>query len=211
MLFDYRTTLSLSCPICGELGLHTITIFDFDDDQTIALDCSCGFNKMTIQTNNYKQYWLRFPCVICEVEHLISYKNSELWSNQLKEIICVENDLQLGYLGAKEEVEALAKEEESLSSIFSEVGVENYFSQPEIMLSALNLLYDIAEGGGLFCQCGNQDIDIDMFPGKIELSCQKCDSLITINAEAEEDLNFLKNIKKIEMLEGVVSALEKKN
>ncbi|MBM7622877.1 hypothetical protein [Sporohalobacter salinus] len=211
MVIDYRATLALQCPICGEIESHSFTVFGFSGQDSLEMKCSCGFNKMTITTNKHKQYWLQFACVVCETEHVITYKNNELWSPEVKEISCLENELQLGYLGTEAKVRELIEEEGKLSSIFSEVGIENYFSSPDIMLSALNSLYDIAESGGLFCQCGNKDIEIDMLPGKIELSCKECDGLITINAETQEDLTFLKNIKKIEMLEGVVSALEKKN
>jgi len=192
--------------------LFSLNIFDFSGGDNVEVKCECGFNKIIIGTNNYKQYWLQFACVICEVEHIIFYKSKELWSSGVKEISCLENEVELGYLGSEDEVQNLIKdEEEYMELMLEEVGFENYFSSPEIMLSALNLLYDIAETGGLSCQCGNDDIDIDMFPGKIELLCNKCDGLTTINAETEDDLAFLKNIKKIEMLEGVVSALEKKN
>lgn len=208
MLIDYRATLALQCPICGELELHAFTVFDFSGQDSLKIKCSCGFNKMTITTNNYKQYRLQFACIVCETEHIITYRNSELWNQEIEEISCLENDLQLGYLGTEAEVQEVIDEEEQLDSIFSEIGIEDYFSSPDIMLSALNLLYDIAERGGLSCQCGNRDIEIDMLSGKIELSCKECEGLISINAENEEDLTFLKNIKKIEMLEGVVSALE---
>ncbi|SJZ48552.1 hypothetical protein [Selenihalanaerobacter shriftii] len=212
MLIDYKATLALRCPICGEIGLHSFTIFDFSGGENLQIECECGFNKMVIGTNNYKQYWLQFACVICEVEHITFYKGNELWSSDIKEISCLENEIELGYLGLADKVKKTIEEEEKeLESVLDEVGFENYFSSPEIMLSALNLLHDIAETGGLSCQCGNDDIDIDMFPGKIELLCNQCDGLTTINAETKADLNFLKNIKKIEMLEGVVSALEKRN
>ncbi|ADL13726.1 hypothetical protein [Acetohalobium arabaticum] len=209
MLFDYKVTLALRCPICGELELHPFTVFDFSGQDSLEIKCSCGFNKMTITTNNYKQYWLQFACLVCETEHVVTYRNNELWSPEVKEISCLENDLELGYLGSEAEIRELIDEEKQLGSIFSEIGIENYFSNSDIMLLALNSLYDIADSGDLFCQCGNRDIEIDMFPGRIELFCRECDGLITINAETEEDLTFLKNIKKIEMLEGVVSALEK--
>ncbi|KXS45725.1 MAG: hypothetical protein AWU54_202 [Candidatus Frackibacter sp. T328-2] len=212
MLIDLKATLALRCPICGELERHSFTIFDFSGRQNLEIKCKCGFNKLVIGTNNYKQYWFQFPCIICEVEHIIFYDNQELWSSQIKEIACLENEVELGYLGSEIKVDELIQEEEEyFEFMFDEVGFENYFSSPEIMLSALNLLHDIAETGGLSCQCGNNDIDIDMFPGKIELLCDQCDGLTTVSAETEEDLTFLKNIKKIEMLEGVVSALEKRN
>ena len=211
MLIDYKAALALKCPICGELELHHFTIFDFSGRESFEIECGCGFTKMLIEHNDYKQYWLQFACVICEVEHVVNYSAQDFWSAEVKEIFCLENEIQLGHLGPAPEIEDLLGQEDYLDLVFDEIGFENYFSSPEIMLSAINLLHDIAQKNGLSCQCGNGNIEIDMFSGKIELFCDNCDGLTTINAETEDDLSFLKKIKKIEMLEGVVSALEKKN
>ena len=76
------------------------------------------------------------------------------------------------------------------------------------MLSILDELQVIAQNSKLVCQCGNLDIDIGILPQEIRLICENCQGTTTINTATQEDLEVLKQIQKIKILEGVVSALE---
>ncbi|MCK8816417.1 hypothetical protein MWH28_03430 [Natroniella sulfidigena] len=212
MLLDFSTTFAWRCPFCGELELNEINIFYFSGTDKLEIKCGCDFTKLVVIKNNSKRYQLKYNCIICESEHRVFYKQSELWSNQVKKIKCVDNGAELGYLGPYTEVKKLADlEEEYLELMMDKLEFEDYFSNPEVMLSVLNILHDIAENSGLTCQCGNDDIEIEMLPGKVKLTCHQCYGAITINAETKDDLLFLKKLRKVKILEGVVSALERTN
>ncbi len=209
MLLECNVTLAWRCPICGELDLEKINIFDFSGKNRLEIKCGCGFTKLIMGKNKRKKYWIEYPCVVCESNHTVFYSQRQLWSDKIKEIICVENSAELGYLGPYDEVKKLAEEEEEcLRLMIDNLEFEDYFKNPEIMLSVLNELHDIAESNGLVCQCGNSDIDIDMLPQEIRLTCSRCKGVTRISAETKDDLIFLKKIKQIKILEGVVSALE---
>ena len=42
------------------------------------------------------------------------------------------------------------------------------------MLDSLNLIHDIAERGNLFCECGNDDIELLLLSDRIYLRCNLC-------------------------------------
>ena len=212
MIFKHEATLAWRCPICGELELNPFNIFNFSGKDKLEIKCDCGFVKLIIKTNNYKKYCLEYICVICEQKHQILFKYDKMWSEEVKKIKCMDNNIEFGYLGPYDEVEKLAREEEEyLDLMLNNLEFDDYFVNPEIMLSILNLLHDIAEKKGLVCQCGNHNIDIEMLPREVRLICKTCDGTTRINAINKEDLEILKKIKKIEILEGVVSALKRIN
>ncbi|TDX59146.1 hypothetical protein [Orenia marismortui] len=209
MLLECNATLAWRCPICGELELDEINIFDFSGKNRLEMKCVCGFTKLVFGKNSPKKYWLEYSCIVCESTHRVSYTQSKLWSDQIKEIKCLGNNAELGYLGPYDEVKKLAEEEEKcLKLMIDQLEFDDYFNNPEIMLSVLNELHDIAATNGLVCQCGNSDIDIDMLPREIRLTCNNCHGVTRISAENKDDLAFLRKIKQIKILEGVVSALE---
>ncbi len=206
------TTLALRCPICGKLDLEGVNIFDFSGTDKLNIDCSCGFTKLTIVKRGYKRYYMEYNCVVCESKHRVFYNQSQLWSKEIKGIRCTNNGAELGYLGSYAKVKKLAEEEREYLELLAEnLEFEDYFSNPEIMLSILDELHNIAEKNGLVCQCGSTDIDIDMLPGEVKLTCNNCKGVIKVSAESTEDLMFLKKLRKVRILEGVVKVLEKPN
>ncbi|OCL25672.1 hypothetical protein U472_15185 [Orenia metallireducens] len=209
MLLQCNATLAWRCPLCGELELNQISIFDFSGKNRLEIKCGCGYTKLVFGKSSSKKYWLEYACVVCESTHRVSFTQGQFWVNRVKKIKCLDNGAELGYLGPYEDVKRLAdQEEEYLRLMIDKLEFEDYFNNPEIMLSVLNELHDIAEANGLVCQCGSSDIDIDMLPREIRLTCNRCHGVTRISAETKEDLAFLRKIKQIKILEGVVSALE---
>ena len=207
MLIKYRTTLAWRCPICGELSPDKINIFDFSGNNRLDLKCDCDFVKVSIERKKHK-YCLEYTCIFCESRHSVTYSAAEFWNGKIKEIKCLDMEAELGYLGSEAKIENFLETEAELNHILSELEVEDYFSQPEIMLSILDELQVIAQNSKLICQCGNLDIDIEILPQELRLICENCQGTTTINTETQEDLQVLKQMQKVKILEGVVSALE---
>ena len=207
MLIEYKTTIAWRCPICGELSPDKVNIFDFAGNNRLDLKCDCDFVKVSIERMKNK-YSLEYTCIFCESRHSIIYSSEEFWSAEIKEIKCLNMEAELGYLGSKTKINNFLETEEELNHVLSELEVKDYFSQPEIMLSILDELQLIAQNSNLVCQCGNLDIDIEILPQEIRLICENCQGTTTINTATQEDLEVLKQMQKIRILEGVVSALE---
>lgn len=207
LLAEYNTTLAWRCPICGELSPDEINIFDFSGNNKLDLKCDCDFVKVSIDRMKNK-YCLEYTCIFCESRHSILYSPEEFWNNQIKQIKCLDMGAELGYLGPQDKINSFLETEEELNHILSELEVKDYFYQPEIMLSILDELQSIAESSNLVCQCGNLDIDIEILPQELRLICENCQGTTTINTETQEDLQVLKKMQKVKILEGVVSALE---
>ncbi|MDD4169235.1 MAG: hypothetical protein PHD36_03085, partial [Desulfotomaculaceae bacterium] len=83
--------------------------------------------------------------------------------------------------------------------LLDELESYSYFHNPAIMYEVLDCMYDIANEGELYCQCGDFKIEVDIFPDRLELHCRNCDSINIVYAETEEDLSVIQQIDSIEL------------
>lgn len=202
MLFTTERSLALRCPLCGNLEFHRISLFNFSGHTPVRINCKCGFTKLTVTSRNCKEFLLQLPCLICEEMHLIKCSYRDFWEKPTLILRCVETGHELGYLGSESTIEKIVHQKQGdLESIFNNFGFEDYFSNPHIMLEVLNHLHQLAEENMMFCQCGNDQIEIDVFPEKLELRCPYCQSLHIIYAETLEDLHIVKQAKSIALTE----------
>ncbi|MFA7467815.1 MAG: hypothetical protein WCY82_06065 [Desulfotomaculaceae bacterium] len=201
MIIETGALLAMRCPECGKLDYHQLSRFEFGMRKKVEIACKCGFIKLVINTKDRKDYMLQVPCVVCESKHMRSISSRRFWSDDVNYLFCQETGLELGYLGPEEEVRELAEaQEESIESLANEFeGEDKYFNNSEIMYEVLNCLHDIAEQGSLYCQCGNLDVEVDIFPDRLELHCKECDSINIIYAETEDDLRVIKDVDTIEL------------
>lgn len=210
MIISTHTILAMRCPECGKLDYHKLSRFDFSGQKNVKIKCSCGFVKLFVSTKNRTKYWLQVPCVVCETKHLRNLSSRMLWSDEVNYLYCQETGLELGYIGPRDEVETLAiAHEENMEALANEFDrEEEYFHNSDIMYEVLNCLHDIAEQGALYCQCGNQDVEVDIFPDRLELHCKDCDSVNIIYAETEEDLRVIKEVDTIELTQNGFECLD---
>lgn len=201
MVITTDVLLGMRCPDCGKLDYHRLSRFSFSGGQRVDIKCACGAIKLSVGTRNHKDYLLQLPCVVCETNHALSVGSGMLWRGEVVYLYCQETGLDLGFLGPEEDVRMLcAAYEESMEALAREFEKEDeYFHSPEIMYEVLNRLHDIAEQGTLYCQCGNVDVDVDIFPDRLELNCQDCGSVNIIYAETEEDLRVIRSTEAIEL------------
>lgn len=207
IVIDYLTTLSLRCPVCGRLDVHTISIFNFSGNRTKDIVCECGYKKVKLSTKNFKRYSIKFNCIICELEHTLFFSPEDFWGLHLSTVRCPDTDLKLGYLGPEVLVQNEIRDQQDLDDMLKDSDFEDYFCDPEVMLGVLDILHDIAEAGGLFCQCGNHKIDIDMYPDKVELICRECRGMTAINARTNADIQNLRERHRIILIKGKSTAL----
>lgn len=209
MIVATEFTVAMRCPSCGKLEFHLISRFAFAGSNSHKINCTCGALKLIIGTKNRKQYWFQIPCVLCETNHLVYHKARQLWADEVTFIYCSDTNVELGFFGPEDKVHNVVDNyEHNLASLVDELGYDDYFFNPEIMFEVLNCLHDIAEEGFLYCECGSFQIEIDIFPDKIELQCKDCKTTSVVFAENEEDLNQIKGTKKIELVKNGFKSLD---
>ncbi|MDO7786807.1 hypothetical protein [Desulforamulus aquiferis] len=200
MLLTTVTTLAIRCPECGALEFHSLSRFGLAGRGNMQVTCSCGAFLLGIARKKKHGYWLQIPCVICETKHLREVSGSRLWSGEVIYLTCSDSGLELGFVGRAEEVKKLAQTlDTGLETLMDEIGYDEYFNNPEVMHQVMQCLQEIADNGGLFCQCGNQRIEVDVFLDRLELHCKECDSINIVYAETEEDLRVIEQVETIEL------------
>lgn len=209
MIVATEFAVAMRCPSCGKLDFHTVSRFAFAGKSNYKINCNCGSPKLIIGTKNRNQFWFQIPCVLCETNHLIYYKSKQLWSDEVTFFYCNETNVELGFFGPETKVRSVSENyEHNLESLVEELGYDDYFYNPEIMFEVLNCLHDIAEDGFLYCECGSMQIEIDIFPDRIELQCKDCKTISVVYAENEDDLDNIKRVKKIELVKSGFKSLE---
>ncbi len=202
MLIATERTLALRCPVCGRLEFHKVSWFDFSGRSSLRIQCKCGFNKAILHTKNLQTYLLQMSCLVCEEVHILRFAKKEFWNDLLIPLQCPDTDQELGYIGSAAEIEKVVNDKrDNADSIFNNLGFDDYFSNPQVMFETLNHLHQLAEESQLFCRCGNDQIEIDVFPEKLELRCPNCQSLHIIYAETIDDLKIVKKAKLIALNE----------
>ncbi|MDD2444368.1 MAG: hypothetical protein PHS52_07705 [Desulfotomaculaceae bacterium] len=200
MLIVTSAVLAMRCPECGKMEFNDFSRFVFPRGKTVNIICSCGALKLTVVTKNRVYYSLRIPCPVCESQHPVEISGSGLWSGEVTRLSCLETDLELGHIGPESKiVEMISKQEQELEDLVNEFGCDGYFHNSDIMYEVLSRLHEIAGRGGLYCQCGNHKIEVDLFPDCLELQCKNCDSVNIIYAETEEDLSVIRQVDTIEL------------
>ncbi|PKM82183.1 MAG: hypothetical protein CVU89_05940 [Firmicutes bacterium HGW-Firmicutes-14] len=209
MIVATEFVVAMRCPLCGKMDFHPVSRFAFAGAGNLKVNCTCGAPKLIIGTKNREQYWFQVPCILCETNHLVYYKARQMWSGEINFFYCNDSNVELGFFGPGEKVYNLAENyEHNLESLVDGLGYDDYFFNPEIMFEVLNCLHDIAEEGFLYCECGSYQIEIDIFPDKIELQCKDCKTTSIVYAENEEDLNRIRSIKKIELVKSGFKTLD---
>lgn len=201
MIITTDAVLAMRCPECGKMGVHNFSRFAFPAGKTVPINCSCGAPKVEV-TKSGSVYLLEINCMFCEDGHLHRIAAKALWSGEIARIVCDDTDLIAGNIGPASQVDEMLVELEQypeLENTFSELNCDNYFNNARIALAVLNRLRDIAAADGLYCQCGNHKIEVNIFPDRVELYCNNCDSINIVYAETDEDLHVIQQVELIEM------------
>lgn len=206
MIISTGNVIAIRCPQCGTLDFHLLSLFSFGKKgKQVKIDCSCGARLVVIGTKDYRTFWFQINCLMCEVIHLAYFSRKRIFAKKIEIINCEDTGVEIGFIGPKEEIKKyLESQDKSLREMADEMGFSEFFESPEIMYQVLDYLYDIAEADKLYCECGNYQVDIDVFPDKLELRCGNCDCFVNIYAESEQDIQLIKEAQEIKLTKGGV-------
>lgn len=192
LIIKTQNTIALLCPNCGRLSWHVLSLFSLTG-QKKSFVCECGTPVLAIEKKK-GHYWFQTDCAFCGIDHLQSFTRKETMATTVREICCPEADCMTGCLGPQEKVKQhLKTHRRSLTQLAREVGSSDYFENPEVMFGILERLYEMAQTGELCCDCGNQNLELEIFPKELDLRCQECGVEMRVPALLPDDLgSFLK-------------------
>jgi hypothetical protein len=201
MIITTGNVIAIRCPDCGTLEFHLLHLFAFGrQKKQVKIDCSCGARLAAVGTKDFQTFWFQVNCLMCEVIHLTYLSRKRIFAKKVEVITCEDTGVEVGYIGPKETVKKHIQEQDrSLREMVDEMGFGEYFDRPEIMFQVLDCLHDIAESDQLYCECGNFQIDIDVFPERLELKCSHCGCYVDVYAESEQDIRFVRETKEIKL------------
>ena len=145
---------------------------------------------------------VQIACLACAETHQVRLDRQKFWGEEICRFTCPDLGVEVGYLGSEQAVcKAVEDGRDRLESIANDLGFDDFFNHPEVMLEVLGHLHFLSENENLGCQCGNRQIEVDVFPDKLELRCEKCGSLLIVYAETQEDLAMVRRMPRIVMAE----------
>lgn len=221
--------VAMYCLECGQVHNYSLSRFRLGKNNAYEFSCPCQGTSIKITTADFKKYVLSFPCCFCKDEHKYTYNGKDLWSGRLWQIKCPVLGVELLWIGSSDLVfkrlERFRLLKKSLNTTLDnaldeeyDLKNENYFFNTEIMSGILKYLYKIIQNNKLYCQCGNNSIEILVYPERVELQCQECGSVTIVYGENEDDLNVIKKVDEIclpekgfDYLDSLARSLKNKN
>ncbi|WP_051533723.1 hypothetical protein [Desulfitibacter alkalitolerans] len=195
------TVVAIRCPECGKMEYISVSLFSFSGSNGVALKCSCGYEIIKLTTKKRQDFWFQYICAMCEGRHLLKVTRGKLWSGETPlDLVCEETGIEVGYVGSREKVrEKVKKQDQSLAEMADKLGFTEFFNNSSVMYEVLEHVYDIAERGKLYCTCGNYEIEVEIYPEYIQLTCEKCKASGKVMADKEEDLHLLKKTWELKL------------
>lgn len=189
MLIDADVTIAYKCSSCGSFKFFNISLFKLLNKNEYSFTCECNRSQIHVIAKWDGSCKLIIPCIGCGSRHEFSLKRKNLVRDKIFNFTCPLTGIIQCFIGkdgmVRKRVDELEKELDRLIDTF---GYESYFKNTQVMLDSLNKIHDIAESGNLFCECGNNDIELLLLSDRIHLRCKSCFSTRTINATSNEDL-----------------------
>ncbi len=202
MIIDASTTIAYKCSSCGTFEFVNITLFELASVREAVYNCRCNGSMLVISKENSDSYKVAIPCIGCGNNHIYILERKDFIKQDISTFYCPKTGIPQCFIGNDKEVrkkiDILEKEFDDLINMF---GYESYFTNTQVMFDSLNIVHDIAEKGNLFCECGNDDIELLLLSDKIYLRCKKCPACKILYASTNEHLRENLKVKHILLLD----------
>lgn len=186
MLVQTERTLALRCPACGRQHAQGFSLFGFTRVSSRTLHCDCGSEIARIERRG-RVVRTAFTCLICDGLHECYFSTHRFLTATMIPIVCTQTGTELGCIGEPDAVQQALAGEDVLENLVFDPECVDYFENPRVMHDTLASIQAMAEVGRLGCACGNNRVELDIYPEKVELICPDCDSTVVLNAQTEED------------------------
>lgn len=198
MILTTNATIAIQCPQCGELEFQALSLFAFSRQGRKNLPCGCGCQLMSVTSKNRRQFNVTYACAYCGETHYLRLNRHAIWGKEALPLACPDVGASVGYIGPKQKVTHACRErEKSIGELAVELGYEEEFENPEVMLWVLDHLHRLARQGDLGCACGNHQLTFELLPDRIELYCECCEAMGVIYADSSDNVRQIEGINSI--------------
>lgn len=174
MLVNCEREVLLECSKCGKVNKFKLNMFDLKKEKYREYKCQCGEDSVSFSMadRNNSMVDISVNCFYCKRTHVYKMKIKEVACKNLK--ISCSNGKLICLIGEK-----IAKKEnkENLSSKILEI--------------SLKKIYTLYESGKINCQCGSNNIIVEVFPNDIKIICKDCSCSKYIKYKESDDFNNL--------------------
>ncbi|RKD33524.1 hypothetical protein [Thermohalobacter berrensis] len=197
MLVDTKITIAIPCESCDNIKIYEISLFNFVNTKNIEFKCDCGEANAVIKTEDYKMFWANISCAVCQDVHVYKYKLSQLIKGNIV-IRCIDTGIEICFIGKNEDVEDLIEKYEKKSEeMLKDLGFYDFFKDFDAMMNALTILRNMDREDRIYCDCGNDDIKLELFTDSVEFRCPICNSVMMISVENRDDVEALMEKEEI--------------
>ena len=188
MLINGWKTIIVRCSICGKLFEDDFNLFSSTYMGKKEFICECGNSVANLEAQSKRTARLSINCNLCNALHNYHFNiidliiNNRIYNCSYGAEICIIGDIKNNI----------------------------NFTDSNIMISSLKAIDELQIKDKIHCKCGSLDIACDIYFDRIELRCKKCNGLMIIYAENEDDLQLIKVKKSIELEEGDIRCLGSK-
>jgi len=211
MLISTQTTMALRCPHCGKMDFYALSRFNCSGRSIAKISCECGANLLSICQKGKGLFRLQINCGMCETKHILTLKGEEIWNTDVLPLKCESTEVEIGFIGLKDAVmKSVKKIDRSLREIAEELGYDKYFINADIMYQVLELLRKMADEGQMSCGCGSSQLEVEVYPDRVELFCPHCDAVGIVFAETVKDLQWVQHMGQVQLEARTYQYLDRK-
>ncbi len=187
MVLATSATVAIQCPQCGEIEFNVLSLFNTVGNERENAVCRCGSPLFSVVGRNRRLFTVAFQCAYCGQTHILRLTRREIWGKEVVPLYCHQMEAVAGFIGPKQKVaQACQEREKSIGQLAAELGYEEEFENPEVMLRLLDHLHNLTKAGALGCGCGNRHLAFELLPDRIELYCECCEALGIIYADSAD-------------------------
>ena len=186
MVWNYERTIAYICPGCSGITETSINIFHFSGNNPVKLICDdahCGEFCASVRLSKDK-YVIDTVCPVCGENHSFSVSKSTFWNKKLITFACPQTvDVEIIFMGEEKAVHDAVDETEPNDEMVDDMILAKFIDHINNMLC----------NGHIHCKCGNHRIIPALTDKELILSCDECDTQLSISMTAENILNLLKS------------------
>jgi len=188
MIEETKRTIAYICPSCRQSVIVERSAFQLAAAPS-ALPCPCGKSALKVELEGDRAR-LTVPCVFCQREHIVSCSAHAFLHQKALAFSCAASGLDCCYVGEEGAVFAATRRlEEAMDKLEAEAGARGAFLDELVMHEVLSELKDIAQRGGVSCECGSREWKLQVNYSSVDLICPQCGGMLRLPAATASDID----------------------